>query len=458
MPAKSLDEIVALCKRRGFLFPAADLYGGLQGVYDYGPLGIELKNHLKAAWWKANVYARDDILGLDASLLSHPLVFQHSGHTETFADLLVDCRECKKRWRVDHLVDNRCEACGSDSLTEARPFNMMFRTQMGPVPDEDSIAYLRPETAQGIFTNFKHVLDSSHMKLPFGIAQTGKAFRNEITPRHFIFRVREFEQMEIEFFVHPDEDAHWHQVWIQTRLQWWLEQGLARERLQLQEQTPEELAHYAKRTVDILYAFPHGFEELEGVANRTDYDLGSHTKNQSDLNIQAKVSSNTNSTEKLAMWDETAQRWFVPYVIEPSAGVERGILAILTEAFENETLPDGKSRIVLHLKPHLAPIKAAIVPLAKNNERLMHVARSLYRQLQTLGIGCIAFEGTGNVGKSYRRHDEIGTPWCFTVDFDTLGEENPELKNTVTIRERDSMQQSRMPIEEIPHFLAQKCR
>ena len=314
MVAQNLKEIEALCKRKGFIFHSGEIYGGLQGVYDYGPLGVELKNNLKAAWWKSNVYERDDIYGLDSAILTQKKIFFYSGHESTFADLMVDCRKCKKRWRLDHLEGGKCENCGSKDLTEPRSFNMMFKTNMGPVEDKDSYAYLRPETAQGIFTNFKNIMDSMAPKLPFGIAQIGKAFRNEITPRNFIFRVREFEQMEIEFFVKPGEDEKWQEYWVEQRLAWWKEQGLSTERLKLFKQPQEELAHYAKATSDILYHFPHGFEELEGIANRTDYDLGSHTQSQKDLTINAKVAVNKDSVAKLSVQDPPGTH-FLPYVI-----------------------------------------------------------------------------------------------------------------------------------------------
>ncbi|WP_010598896.1 glycine--tRNA ligase [Rickettsiella massiliensis] len=453
MAAQNLEEIISLCKRRGFIFQSGELYGGLQGVYDYGPLGVELKNNLKAAWWKANVYENDNIYGLDSSILAQKKIFFYSGHETTFCDQMVDCRKCKKRWRVDHLVDARCEHCGSQDLTEPKPFNMMFKTIVGPVEDQDSYAYLRPETAQGIFTNFKNIMDSLSPKLPFGVAQIGKAFRNEITPRNFIFRVREFEQMEIEFFVKPGEDEPWHQEWVERRLTWWKAQGLSEKRLTLSAQGPEELAHYAKATVDILYQFPHGFEELEGVANRTDYDLGSHTQGQAQVAIQANVAVNKDSVHKLTVQDPPGKH-FIPYVIEPSAGLDRGVLAVLTEAFHEETLSDDRKRIVLKLKPHLAPIKAAIIPLKRNEPALVETAQTIKHSLQRLGLGRIAYEDTGNIGKSYRRHDEIGTPLCITIDYDTLctTEEN-EKSGTVTIRERDSMAQKRIPVSELIEYI-----
>jgi len=454
MPAKNLDEIMSFCRRRGFIFQSGEIYGGLQGVYDYGPLGVELKNNLKAAWWRANVYERDDIVGLDSSILSHQKVFAYSGHEATFADNMVDCYDCKHRWRVDHLVDGKCENCGSKNLTEPRPFNMMFKTRIGPVEEGAAFAYLRPETAQGIFVNFKNIVDSTFQKLPFGVAQIGKAFRNEITPRNFIFRVREFEQMEIEYFVKPGEDETCHEDWVKARVAWWLEQGLAPENLKLFTQPQEELAHYAKKTVDILYNFPHGFEELEGIANRTDYDLGSHSKEQATLNIQAKVVPNHDSNTKLNILDVKTNEFVVPFVIEPSAGVDRGVLAILVESYVEETLEDNKKRVVLKLKPHLAPIKVAVIPLARNNSDIVAKAKAIRKQIQTLGVGRISFEDTGNIGKSYRRHDEIGTPLCVTVDFDTIGKDgNAELLNTVTVRERDSMQQKRVHLDQIDNYI-----
>ena len=450
-----MNELVALCKRRGFIFQGSDIYGGLQGTYDYGPLGVELKNNLKQAWWRSNVFERDDMEGLDASILTHRLVLKHSGHEDTFSDPMVDCRSCKSRWRADHIKNGKCEKCGSDDLTEPRPFNMMFKTQIGPVVDEESYGYLRPETAQGIFANFKNVCDSTSRPIPFGIAQIGKAFRNEITPRNFIFRVREFEQMEIEYFVKPGEDEDSHKEWVDLRVNWWKQQGLESDNLVLEHQTPEELAHYSKATVDILYRFPHGLEELEGVANRTDFDLGSHTKSQADFNIQANVMDNNDSVAKLALQDKESKEWFVPFVIEPSAGVDRGVLAVLTEAYTEEDLPDGKQRVVLKLKPHLAPIKIAVIPLARNKPPIVSVAKEIKKNLQSLGIGRVLYEGTGNVGKSYRKHDEVGTPLCVTVDFDTLGDENsdPSLKDTVTVRHRDSMEQERVAIADLPAFI-----
>jgi glycyl-tRNA synthetase len=330
---------------------------------------------------------------------------------------------------------------------------MMFQTQVGPMVDASSVAYLRPETAQDIFINYKNVQDSTPHHLPFGIAQIGKAFRNEITPRNFIFRVREFEQMEIEFFVKPGEDDHWHQYWVDNRKSWWLAQGLKDENIQLEAQKEDELAHYAKATIDICYKFPHGFEELEGVANRTDYDLGSHTRSQGDYGIQAKVKPNADSVSKLVYSNPQTKETYVPFVIEPSAGLDRGVLAVLTEAYNEETLENGKTRTVLSLKPHLAPIKVAVIPLARNNETLVAKAQEVVKQLRSLGIGRIDFERSGNIGKSYRRHDEIGTPFCITVDFETIGEDGDTNKDTVTMRDRDSMEQTRVAIADLPEIM-----
>ncbi|MFL2716500.1 MAG: glycine--tRNA ligase [Gammaproteobacteria bacterium] len=450
MTAKTMEELVALCKRRGFIFQSNEIYGGLQGSYDYGPLGVELKNNIKSAWWSSMIYENDNIEGLDASILTNPLVLRHSGHESTFSDPMVDCKNCQARWRADQLPGGKCLSCGSSDLTEPRPFNLMFKTSIGPVETEDSFAYLRPETAQQIFTNFKNVVDSSSKSLPFGIAQIGKAFRNEITPRNFIFRVREFEQMELEYFVKPGSDETIHDEWVDKRLHWWEKQGVARSQIELYEVPDDELAHYSKRTVDLMYKFPHGLEELEGIANRTDFDLGSHTKNQDDLNIVAKVMENKDSNSKLALQDLQTKEWVVPYVIEPSAGVERGFLAILNEAYKVETLGDGKERVVLGLKPHLAPIKAAVIPLKKNNEEIVALSSKIKKTLQGLNIGRILLENTGNIGKGYRRHDEIGTPVCITVDFESLED------GTVTIRDRDTMQQERLKIEDLEDFLKNK--
>jgi len=441
-----MDELVALCKRRGFIFQSNEIYGGLQGLYDYGPLGVELKNNLKQSWWSSMVYDRDDVEGLDASILTHPDVLHFSGHEDTFTDPLVDCKKCKSRWRLDQITDSSCPSCGSTDLTEPRPFNLMFKTAVGPVDDGKNFAYLRPETAQQIFTNFKNVVDSTSRSLPFGIAQIGKAFRNEITPRNFIFRVREFEQMELEFFVLPGTDDDWHKKWVDSRLKWWIDQGIESNKIKLLNITGDDLAHYSKSTVDIMYEFPHGLEELEGIANRTDFDLGSHSKNQDDLSLTSSTLKNNASNTKLAIQDLENKKLIVPYVIEPSAGVDRGVLAVLNESFNVEKLDDGKERIVLSFKPHLAPIKAAVIPLKKNNEDLVNKAISLKNILQGLKLGRVVVENTGNIGKNYRKHDEIGTPICVTIDFDTLE------KGIVTIRDRDTMKQEKLELSKVADY------
>ena len=437
MPAKNIDELIALCKRRGFIFQSSEIYGGTQGLYDYGPLGVELKNNIKSSWWKSVVYERDDVEGLDASILTKQAVLKYSGHEETFTDPLVDCRSCGERFRADQVPDY----CKKEDLTEPRQFNLMFKTNVGPIDDGKTFAYLRPETAQQIFTNFKNVVDSTSRNVPFGIAQTGKAFRNEITLKSFIFRVREFEQMELEFFVVPGTDEEWHKKWVDLRLDWWGQQGVSKENLELYNVPKEELAHYSKATVDIMYKFPHGVEELEGIANRTDFDLGSHSKDQKELNLKSSVIENKESNAKLALKDEDNE-WMVPFVIEPSAGVDRAVLAILNEAYCLETV-DGKERVVLKLKPHLSPIKAAVIPLKKNDAKIVAKAKEIKTKLQKLGMGRVLFENSGNIGKNYRRHDEVGTPICITIDFETLDE------NTVTVRDRDTMTQKRVSVADL---------
>ena len=437
MPAKNIDELIALCKRRGFIFQSSEIYGGTQGLYDYGPLGVELKNNIKNSWWKSVVYERDDVEGLDASILTKQAVLKYSGHEETFTDPLVDCKSCGERFRADQVPDY----CKKEDLTEPRQFNLMFKTNVGPIDDGKTFAYLRPETAQQIFTNFKNVVDSTSRNVPFGIAQLGKAFRNEITLKSFIFRVREFEQMELEFFVMPGTDEEWHKEWVDLRLDWWEKQGVSRKNLELYDVPKDELAHYSKATIDIMYKFPHGVEELEGIANRTDFDLGSHSKDQKELNLKSDVIENNESNAKLALKDENNE-WVVPFVIEPSAGVDRAVLAILNEAYNIEEI-DGKERVVLKLKPHLSPIKAAVIPLKKNDENIVAKAKEIKTKLQKLGLGRVLFENSGNIGKNYRRHDEVGTPVCITIDFETLEE------NTVTIRDRDTMKQKRISEKEL---------
>ena len=443
MAENKMDKIVSLCKRRGFIFQTAEIYGGMQGVYDYGPLGVELANNIKRAWWESMVYQRDDIEGLDSSILGSKNIFSQSGHEDTFTDPLIDCKDCKFRMRADTLDEMKCSNCGSTNLTEPRDFNLMFRTNIGPVDDGSSFAYLRPETAQHIFINFKNVLDSTSRTLPFGIAQIGKAFRNEITARNFIFRKREFEQMEMEYFVEPKDDEKFHEYWIKERMEWWIKQGLSEKNLEIFNVPRKDLSHYSKATSDIMYKFPHGTEELEGIANRTDFDLGSHTKSQEEFDIKAKTKLNKTSKAKLAYQDKISNKWLVPYVIEPSAGVERAFLAILNDAYKEENLENETKRVVLSLKKHLSPIKIAVIPLKKNVEEIVNASVEIKNRLLKLNIGRVTIENTGNIGKSYRKHDEIGTPICITVDYDTIE------KNKVTFRDRDTMEQEVVNLKDI---------
>ncbi|MBA3943201.1 MAG: glycine--tRNA ligase [Herpetosiphonaceae bacterium] len=452
MAAQTMDQLVSLCKRRGFIFPGSEIYGGLQGAFDYGPLGVELKNNLKQLWWRTNVYERDDMEGLDAAILMNKLTWRYSGHEETFVDPMVDCRHCKGRFRADH-IKGKCPNCGSTDLTEPRPFNMMFKTQIGPLPDPESYSYLRPETAQGIFVNFKNVLDSTNRKLPFGIAQIGKAFRNEITPRNFIFRVRELEQMEIEYFVRPGDDEAAHKQWVETRVNWWVNTcGLDRADVEEYHVPAGELAHYSKATVDLMFRFPIGMEELEGIANRTDFDLGSHTADQEKLKLTAKVAPNPDSIARLSYFDHTTNQHIVPFVIEPSAGVDRGTLAVLTSAYEEQQLDKGDVRTVLHLKPALAPIKVAVLPLKKNHDGIVGLAKNIKRTLQASGEMRSVYDDTAAIGKLYRRQDEVGTPFCVTVDFQSLEDQ------TVTVRDRDTMAQERIAVPDLQPYFRERLR
>ena len=541
MPATSLDTIVSLCKRRGFVFPSSSVYGGLGSTWDYGPLGVELKNNVKRAWWRSVVHERDDMEGLDAAILMNRLVWKYSGHEATFSDPMTDCRACKTRPRADHVFaaqkgrdpkglaeinaaieakEIACPKCGSKDLTPARPFNLMFRTSVGPVDsgDDSGLVYLRPETAQGIFVNFGNVLDTMRRKLPFGIAQVGKAFRNEITPGNFTFRTREFEQMEIEYFVRPGEDEAAHDAWIAERKNWYLQLGMRKENLRVREQEKHELAHYAKRCVDLEYLFPMGWSELEGIANRTDFDLRAHSRSP----------ENPDAVGELKYFDQEQKKHLVPYVIEPSAGADRATLAFLCDAYEDAlvkeppaeetaklrdlvesfarsvgrregmaadvkqrlvsaaeaiaaglpaTLPrliglmeDGEAgsievmkkvrgvgekiaeehtRTVLHLHPRLAPLTVAVFPLKRNDARLVEMAKGLKRDMQKAGLRAV-YDDTGAIGKLYRRQDEIGTPWCITVDFQSLEDQ------TVTVRDRDSMQQERLKAPELATALTSR--
>ncbi|HVZ74487.1 MAG TPA: glycine--tRNA ligase [Polyangia bacterium] len=543
MPASALEQIVSLAKRRGFVFPSSAVYGGLGSTWDYGPLGVELKNNVKRAWWRSTVHERDDMEGLDAAILMNRLVWKYSGHEATFSDPMTDCRNCKSRPRADHVFvaqkgrdpkgiaeineaiankELKCPKCGSTDLTEARPFNLMFKTTVGAVDtgDDSGLAYLRPETAQGIFVNFQNVLDTMRRKLPFGVAQIGKAFRNEITPGNFTFRTREFEQMEIEYFVKPGEDEAAHQMWIDTRTKWYADLGMRPENLKQREQTRDELAHYAKRCVDLEYRFPMGWSELEGIANRTDFDLKAHSRGP----------NNPDSVQELKYFDQESKQHIVPYVIEPSAGADRATLAFLCDAYDEAltkeppaeetaklkelvasfaksvekrdakqmepdtktrllaaaekimaglpgTLPDllalsddadankielfkkvrgvseklgeEHTRTVLRLNPRLAPIKVAVFPLKKNEPRLVELARNIKKDLQAAGVRAV-YDDTGAIGKLYRRQDEIGTPFCVTVDFQSLED------GTVTLRDRDTMGQERAKHGDLAGAISQK--
>jgi glycyl-tRNA synthetase len=431
-----MEKIVSLCKRRGFIFQSSEIYGGTGSCWDYGPLGVELKNNVKRAWWRDCVQNRGDMVGLDASILMHPRVWKASGHLDHFTDPMIDCKVCKGRFRADKLEDARCpqkpskqpgqhDAC---ALTEARMFNLMFKTFMGPVEDDAAIAYLRPETAQGIFVNFENVQQSMRLKLPFGIAQIGKSFRNEITPGNFTFRTREFEQMEIEFFVMPGTDEDWHQRWLDERFAWYPRYGIRKENLRLREHEKDELAHYAKRTADIEYLFPMGWSELEGVANRTDYDLKQHAQF---------------SGKMLEYFDEESKQKVVPFVIEPSAGADRGTLAFLVDAYREEEVK-GEKRVVLNFHRELAPIKVAVLPLLKKNPRIVETAHKLCADLRKRWHA--VYDDTASIGRLYRRQDEVGTPFCVTDDVQTVGDEKSAADDQVTIRDRDNMQQIRVPL------------
>ncbi len=481
MAAPNIETIVSLAKRRGFVFPSSEIYGGLGSAWDYGPLGVELSNNVKQAWWRWMVYERDDIEGLDSSIILNRLVWKYSQHETTFTDPLVDCRDCKTRLRADKLdrVDNpqvveseegrtetiaellrarkfKCTNCGSTDLTEPRPFNLMFRTHVGATAEDDpsALVYLRPETAQGIFINFLNVLTTSRRKLPFGVAQIGKSFRNEVTPGNFIFRTREFEQMEMEYFVRPGEDELAHQEWIEYCFNWFTSLGISAENLRLYEQPPEELAHYAKRTVDIQYRyFPERedeerqWDELMGIANRTDFDLRTHSKKPED---EEGKRLNPDSTEDLSYFDEATRERFYPYVIEPAGGVNRTVLALLMDAYSERTNDKGETRVILKLQPELAPIKVAVLPLAKNKPEIVSMAKRIKRALQP-AIRAV-YDDTGGIGKLYARQDEIGTPFCVTVDHQSLEDEG------VTVRDRDTWAQDRMKVTDLSEHLRNRLR
>ncbi|MDA1348909.1 MAG: glycine--tRNA ligase [Chloroflexi bacterium] len=429
-----LEKLVSLCKRRGFIFQSSEIYGGLASTWDYGPLGAELKRNVKESWWRTMVLGRDDMVGLDSAIMMHPDVWRASGHVDNFTDPLVECTVCHKRWREDQLEGENgaepvCPDCDG-KLGASRMFNLMFKTFMGPVEEEANVVYLRPETAQGIFVNFSNVVTTTRRRPPFGIAQIGKAFRNEITTGNFIYRTREFEMMEIEFFVPPGEDEEWHQRWVDESLRWYTDLGVAQERLRVRAHDSDELAHYSKATSDIEYQFPWGWGEIQGTANRTDFDLKAHTEN---------------SHESLSYFDEESSEHIVPYVIEPSFGVDRAIMTFLADAYTEEEAPaaSGKmeKRVLLKLHPALAPVKVAVLPLSRN-EKLVPLAQEVHDAIRSSGAvgGLVQYDDAQSIGRRYRRQDEIGTPLCVTVDFDSLDDK------AVTIRQRDSMAQERVPI------------
>lgn len=453
-----LDQVIALARHRGFVFQAGEIYGGSRSAWDYGPLGTELKENIKRQWWRTMVQSRDDVVGIDSSVILPKKVWEASGHVEVFSDPLVECTQCHKRYREDHLIEEfeekkgrapegglaeiACANCGTrGQFTEPRAFSGLLKTFLGPVDDEEGLHYLRPETAQGIFVNFANVLQAARMKPPFGIGQIGKSFRNEITPGNFIFRTREFEQMEMEFFVEPGTDEEWHQYWIDTRMAWYTDLGIDPQNLRLFEHPKEKLSHYSKRTVDIEYRF--GFQgsewgELEGVANRTDFDLSTHSKH---------------SGKDLSFFDQTKDERWVPYVIEPAAGLTRSLMAFLVDAYEEEEVPNAKGgtdkRTVLRLDPRLAPVKVAVLPLSRNEE-LSPLAREIAADLRLSWN--VDFDDSGAIGRRYRRQDEIGTPFCVTVDFDSLND------NAVTVRDRDTMQQERVSRDALFGFLAERLK
>ena len=429
-PTVNMDKLVSLCRRRGFIFPSSEIYGGLSGCWDYGPLGVELKRNVKEAWWQSIVQQRDDVVGLDASILMHPDVWRASGHVSGFSDPLVECKECHLRFRDDHLEGDRCPSCGGE-LMEARLFNLMFKTSIGPVENEAATVFLRPETAQGMFVNFQNVATTTRKQLPFGIAQIGKSFRNEITTGNFIFRSREFEQMEMEFFVKPGSDDEWFEYWVEERRNWYTDLGISPENLRLRPHGADELAHYAKYCSDIEYLFPMGWSELEGITNRADFDLKQHTEH---------------SGKSLEYHDDAAGERYFPFTIEPAAGVDRAALAFLLDAYTEE--PDkNETRVLLRLHPKLAPVKVAVLPLSRK-ENLASFARDVHADIRRTITS--QYDDTQSIGRRYRRQDEIGTPLCVTIDFDSLEDKR------VTIRERDTMGQIRVPVDGLSAVLAAK--
>ena len=447
LSSQRMEKIVSLCKRRGFIFQASEIYGGLNGFWDYGPLGVELKRNLKDFWWQRNVRERDDMEGMDGSIIMNRAVWKASGHEETFSDPMVDCRACKSRHRADQLPEKDgvkyCSNCGSRDLTEPRAFNLMFKSYAGPIESEENMVYLRPETAQAMFVQFRNVLDTTRQKLPFGIAQIGKAFRNEINPRNYIFRSREFEQMEIEYFCRPDDGLRLTDYWLEERLRFYEDIGIPRSKIHINDIPDGERAFYSKKTYDLEYEFPFGVSELEGIAYRTDYDLSKHIES---------------SGKPLDYYNEETKERFVPHVVEPSAGADRTVLALLCEAFDEETVTDekGKSetRNVLRFHPRMAPIKCGVFPLLKNKPPLVEKAREIVASLRRHMN--VFYDESGAIGRRYRRQDEAGTPFCITVDFDTIGENGPEKEGTVTLRHRDSMQQERIAITDLKAFLLER--
>ena len=435
--ADLMEAVTSLAKRRGIAFPSSEIYGGLRSSWDYGPLGVELRRNIRRSWWRSMVQLRDDVVGLEAAIIMSPKVWESSGHVAGFHDPLVECLNCHQRFREDHLGDDAtCPNCGQKRFTEPRQFNMMFKTHMGPVEDESSETYLRPETAQGMFVDFALVQQTARKKIPFGIAQIGKSFRNEITPGNFIFRTREFEQMEMEYFVEPGTDDEWFEYWINERMQWYIDLGIRKERLRLRPHEPDELAHYAKAASDVEYEFPFGWQEVEGIANRTDFDLKAHQEA---------------SGEDLTFFDQEKDERYLPYVVEPAAGVDRIMLTALVDAYREEEAPTAKGgtekRTYLALHRDLAPTKVAVLPLSRN-EQLTPDARGMFDLVKQAWM--CDFDDAGSIGRRYRRQDEVGTPFCVTVDFDTLEDRQ------VTVRERDSMAQDRIPLENLVAYLAER--
>ncbi|MEI6033724.1 MAG: glycine--tRNA ligase [Verrucomicrobiae bacterium] len=445
--AQRMEKIVSLCKRRGFIFQSSEIYGGINGFWDYGPLGVELKRNLKDFWWRRNVRERDDMAGMDGAIIMNRAVWKASGHEETFSDPMADCRICKARHRADQLPEKDgvkfCPNCGSRDLTPPRAFNLMFKSYAGPVESDDNLVYLRPETAQAMFVQFRNILDTTRQKLPFGIAQIGKAFRNEINPRNYIFRSREFEQMEIEYFCRPEDGLRLTDYWLEERLRFYDDIGIPRSKIHVKDIPDGDRAFYSKKTYDLEYEFPFGISELEGIAYRTDYDLSKHIEH---------------SGKPLDYYDEVTKERFVPHVVEPSAGADRTALALLCEAFDEEVVTDDKgkseTRTVMRFHPRMAPIKCGIFPLLKNKPALIEAARGIVQSLR--GHMNVFYDESGAIGRRYRRQDEAGTPFCVTVDFDTIGENGPEKEGTVTLRHRDSMQQERLAISDLKAYLLDK--